>query len=132
MIDQPPGWLGGLDPAIRESIYELMREWGGKAEKYNKEATWLYGDYPAIPAGYAFLGPLIRGQGIEIFLRGLRRGMAPIEAREGVAKFTAETVAKWNNRRPKDFHSHRSPDAEASFFDCVLRTFNDAIKRAAS
>ena len=108
----PPlkGWLAGLPPETRETVFALMRDIDHVAERANEQHMQLRPEYGEIAVGGAHMDPFFRCEGLRGLLRGLRDGMTPSDAARAGNDAANYAIGRWNASR--EWQVHRAMDSE--------------------
>lgn len=121
-------WLQSLPEDHRQQVYAAMRQVGELAQHEWQEAQRLEPPHGQLAAGSQGFDHVARAVGADGYLRALRRGVAPDDARASAAAEVAVAVATHNAKRPTDVNWRRDTAAESGFLDRV----HGIIRRATS
>lgn len=103
-----------LSPQKREALFAWMRTQGDRALSLGKEVIARSAPAGTIPVGASFFDYFLKGEGLEQYLSGLRRGENPDGALERALQWSREAVEIHNSRRPKDVCWQRSKTSNDS------------------
>ena len=85
----------------RENLFAVIRALGTRADGYRESAQRLTPPGMMISIGGADFDEVLKAGIIEDYLRAIRHGKPPDEARAYAAAARTAAVRKWNARRPK-------------------------------
>lgn len=92
-------WLDSLSPDDRERVYAEMRSIGDSADDWYAQHRRLTPNNGDIPVGSAHIHPLIRSESLREFLRCLRTGSTPWEAKDKAKEMGRLIARNWNAKR---------------------------------
>lgn len=117
-----------LSDESRARLFEEMRRLDGIAQRYIQKGNALAAPFGTISVGGADFDEILDGTIIEAYLRALRKGAAPIEAKIAAEQARDEAVEKFNRRRGKDYVVRRSTTSGQAMIDIVHRSVEGAAK----
>ena len=93
------GWIASLAPDDRERVFALMRNIDASADDWYRDHRRLTPNNGDIPVGSGHIHPLIKSESLKEFLRGLRNGSTPWDAKEQSKEMARLIVRNWNAKR---------------------------------
>lgn len=105
-----PNWLDSLSGDTRHSVIQVMRRIRCEADSASDNYRQLAPCFGEIEVGGGAFDEFVRADSLSEFLSALAKGYVPADAVETAKTHARLCVSKWNQRRGKDYQTHRSPE----------------------